>query len=136
MVYVVQRPGRTSTGFVPNLEPAEEYGELVYVFGLEDRISDSPNIALKKAREALAKFDPVEDYLLWPGVANPLALAACLYSIYENRPHQLRMLQWSRNGNRGARSTSQGGYIPVRFKFIKDNNNATSHRSGDYGRDC
>lgn len=130
MVYVTQQPGtlHTKTGrpWTPNLESAEKYGPLKFVFDIEEIIALHPNESLSKAIAALSSFNAAADYLLWPGVANPLSLFCCTAALVANfEIKEINVLVWNRNfyekQTRDATESGQphapvnGFYTPVKF---------------------
>ena len=130
MVFVTQHPGtlnaKSGRPWTPNLESAVKYGPLKFVFELDENIVLHPNESLIKAIEALARFDPITDYLLWPGVADPLNLFCCASALVSNfEIKEINLLVWNRNiEERKARGLTElsashapvnGFYVPVKF---------------------
>lgn len=127
-VFVVQQPGtlnsrsKTRPTWTPNLESALKYGPLKFVFDAEETISGAPTHSLIRAAEVLKDFDTENDYLLWPGVADPSAFFCCTAALCAQNLKRVNLLIWNRNLNERLRrdnvddKQSVGGfYVPVRF---------------------
>ena len=114
-VYVVQRPRENKFGWVPDLTDAARYGKMVIVFETSDRPQFLPVPSLRKARKAIKDFGP-EDYLLWAGGGDPIAVSICSMVARESSP-VVRFLRWERNKEEGVRDRRQGWYMPVAIEF-------------------
>ena len=85
-VYVVNRPVKNKFGWVPDLSDATRYGTLEVVFEPEDKPQYVPGPSIQKARRIMKDFSP-EDYVLWPGGGDPIAvMISCM--IASERPTQ------------------------------------------------
>ena len=72
-------------------------------------------------------FGP-EDYLLWPGGGDPIAvMIAC--SIASEKSPIVRVLRWERNIEEGDRDRRKGWYMPVSLEFRKVIENYGENRS-------
>ena len=116
-VYVMQQPTQTRKGWTPNLQPATEFGEIQYVFPGGVPIYTSPVKTLKMAKNALANFNPDEDYLLWPNTGDPAAMWVCCFAIVLLGFSKVRFLYWNRKYENGNRIGSDGFYVPITYKF-------------------
>lgn len=123
MVYVVQRPKpkKNADGSVwePNLAPAEEFGELKFLFEPTDNAFLQPTKALLEARRELANFNPHTDYILWPGVGDPATLYAVLLALGDRGLPFVNFLYWTRrvDPNSGERVARGGSYYSIQFNL-------------------
>ena len=72
-VYVVTRPRENKFGWTPDLTDATRYGSLEVVFEPNERPQFLPSPSIQKARRVMKDFS-AEDYLLWPGGGDPIAV--------------------------------------------------------------
>jgi hypothetical protein len=110
-VYIVQRPSKNKFGWTPDLTDASRYGSLEIVFEPDDRPQFLPGPSYQKAKNILKDFGP-DDYLLWPGGGDPIAVAICSMVAGEYSP-VVRFLRWERNREEGVRDRRKGWYMPV-----------------------
>lgn len=118
-VFVIQQP-RPKTGekWVPNLQPATQFGKLEFIFEASDRIYADPTEGRKKAAARLADFDSDRDYLLWTNFGDPAALWLVIMLLTLGGHKRLRFLYWSRGrATTGGMSTENGFYFPVDLDF-------------------
>jgi hypothetical protein len=100
-VYVVNRPVKNKFGWVPDLSDASRYGASV-----------------QKARRIMKDFSS-EDYLLWPGGGDPIAvMISCM--IASEKANTVRVLRWERNMEEGERDRRKGWYMPVALELRKE----------------
>jgi hypothetical protein len=116
-VYVVNRPVRNKFGWTPDLSDAARYGALEVVFEASDQPQFVPAPSIRKAREIMKDFSP-EDYLLWPGGGDPIAVMICCMIASEKSP-TVRVLRWERNMEEGERDRRKGWYMPVALELRK-----------------
>jgi hypothetical protein len=114
-VYIVQRPRENKFGWTPDLTDASRYGALEVVFEEADRPQFLPGPSLHKARTKMKNFSP-EDYLLWAGGGDPIAVMICSIIAGENSPI-VRFLRWERNRDEGVRDRRKGWYMPVALEL-------------------
>jgi|TARA_R110000751_G_scaffold69420_5_gene140997 hypothetical protein len=114
-VYIVQRPRENKFGWTPDLTDASRYGALEVVFEESDRPQFLPGPSLKKARKKMENFSP-EDYLLWAGGGDPIAVMICSIVAGKNSPI-VRFLRWERNRDEGVRDRRKGWYMPVALEL-------------------
>jgi hypothetical protein len=114
-VYIVQRPRENKFGWTPDLTDANRYGAMEIVFETTDRPQFLPGPSLHKARKIMKDFGP-EDYLLWPGGGDPVAVMICSMVAAENSPI-VRFLRWERNKDEGQRDRRKGWYMPVALEL-------------------
>tara|TARA_R110000824_G_scaffold249398_5_gene438382 strand:+ start:470 stop:859 length:390 start_codon:yes stop_codon:yes gene_type:complete len=118
-VYVVNRPIKNKFGWCPDLSDASRYGALEIIFEANDKPQFLPGPSIQKARRIMRNFGP-EDYLLWPGGGDPIAvMVAC--SIASEQSPIVRVLRWERNFEEGERDRRKGWYMPVALEFRKVN---------------
>ena len=125
-VYVVNRPVRNKFGWTPDLSDASRYGSIEVVFEANEKPQFLPNPSIQKARRILKDFGP-EDYLLWPGGGDPIAVMIVCMIAAENSPI-VRILRWERNIEEGDRDRRKGWYMPVALEMRKENNDNKSTR--------
>lgn len=122
MVYVVQRPkpkqNADGSTWEPNLQSAEEFGELKFLFESTDQLYVQPTRALLDARRKMANFDPNKDFVLWPGMGDPAALYAVLFALGGMGLPHVNMLYWTRRFDQmtGER-TKSGSYYSIQFNL-------------------
>ena len=118
-VYVVNRPVKNKFGWVPDLTDASRYGSLEIVFEANDKPQFLPGPSVQKARRIMKDFSS-EDYLLWPGGGDPIAvMIACMIASEKASP--VRVLRWERNIDEGERDRRKGYYMPVALELRKEN---------------
>ena len=125
-VYLVNRPKVNKFGWTPDLSDASRYGSIEVVFEANEKPQFLPNPSIQKARRILKDFGP-EDYLLWPGGGDPIAVMLVCMIAAENSPI-VRILRWERNIEEGDRDRRKGWYMPVALEMRKENNDNKSTR--------
>ncbi|WP_273072509.1 hypothetical protein [Marinobacter sp.] len=125
-VYLVNRPKVNKFGWTPDLSDASRYGSIEVVFEANEKPQFLPNPSIQKARRILKDFGP-EDYLLWPGGGDPIAVMIVCMIAAENSPI-VRILRWERNIEEGDRDRRKGWYMPVALEMRKENNDNKSTR--------
>ena len=63
-------------------------------------------------------FGP-EDYLLWPGGGDPIAVSICSIIAAEGSS-TVRFLRWERNRDEGVRDRRKGWYMPVALELKEE----------------
>ena len=63
-------------------------------------------------------FGP-DDYLLWPGGGDPIAVSICSMVAAERSP-TVRFLRWERNRDEGVRDRRKGWYMPVALELKEE----------------
>ena len=116
-VYVIQAPRENKFGWVPDLTDASRYGTFEVVFEVNDKPQFLPGPMLHKARKIMKDFGP-EDYLLWPGGGDPIAVMITCMIASEMSP-TVRVLRWERNVEEGERDRRKGWYMPVALELRK-----------------
>ena len=66
-----------------------------------------------------------EDYLLWPGGGDPIAVMIACMIASEMSP-TVRVLRWERNKEEGERDRRKGWYMPVALEMRKESNDYRS----------
>jgi hypothetical protein len=117
-VYVVNRPVKNKFGWTPDLTDAARYGSLEVVFEPEDKPQFLPSPCIQKARKIMRDFCP-EDYILWPGGGDPIAVMVVCMLAAESSP-VVRVLRWERNMEEGERDRRKGWYMPVALELRKE----------------
>ncbi len=113
-VYIAQQPRPNKSGWTPDLSSADKYGRFEYVFGSSERVYALPGPSMFKVRKILKDFNPEEDYFLWPGVGDPMALACCIQALSELGLDYYNFLYWDRKrSSTGERDPSKGFYVPI-----------------------
>jgi hypothetical protein len=117
-VYVVNRPVKNKFGWVPDLSDASRYGALEIIFEANDKPQFLPGPSVQKARRIMKDFSS-EDYLLWPGGGDPIAvMITCM--IASEKANTVRVLRWERNMEEGDRDRRKGWYMPVALELRKE----------------
>ena len=117
-VYVVNRPVKNKFGWTPDLTDAARYGSLEVVFEPEYKPQFLPSPCIQKARKIMRDFCP-EDYILWPGGGDPIAVMVVCMLAAESSP-VVRVLRWERNMEEGERDRRKGWYMPVALELRKE----------------
>jgi len=123
-VYVVTRPRENKFGWTPDLTDATRYGALEAVFEPNEKPQFLPSPSIQKARRVMKDFSS-EDYLLWPGGGDPIAVMIACMIASEMSP-TVRVLRWERNKDEGERDRRKGWYMPVALEMRKENNDYRS----------
>ena len=116
-VYVVNRPTRNKFGWTPDLTDATRYGSLEVIFEPEDKPQFIPGPSIQKARRIMKDFS-TDDYLLWPGGGDPIAVMIVCMIAGEVSP-VVRVLRWERKMEEGERDRRKGWYMPVALELRK-----------------
>lgn len=117
-VYIIQRPRENKFGWTPDLTDASRYGAMEVVFEANDRPQFLPGPMVHKARKVMKDFGP-DDYLLWPGGGDPIAVSICSMVAAERSP-TVRFLRWERNRDEGVRDRRKGWYMPVALELQEE----------------
>jgi hypothetical protein len=118
-VFVINRPIKNKFGWTPDLSDATRYGSMEVIFEPEDKPQFLPGPCLQKARKAMKDFGP-EDYILWPGGGDPIAvMIVCM--IAGEMSFKVNVLRWERNNDEGERDRRKGWYMPVTLELRKEN---------------
>ena len=119
-VYVVNRPVKNKYGWTPDLSDASRYGAIEVVFEPNDKPQFVPGPSIQKARRVMKDFGP-EDYILWPGGGDPIAVMIACMIASEMSPI-VRVLRWERKTEEGSRDRRKGWYMPVALEMRKVKN--------------
>ena len=117
-VYVVTRPRENKFGWTPDLTDAARYGKLEVVFEPNEKPQFLPSPSIQKARKIMKDFS-ADDYILWPGGGDPIAVMVVIAIASELSP-VVRILRWERNIEEGERDRRKGWYMPVTLELRKD----------------
>ena len=117
-VFIVNRPTENKFGWTPDLSDASRYGTLEVVFEPNEKPQFLPSPSIHKARQKLKDFGP-DDYILWPGGGDPIAVMVVIAIASELSP-VVRILRWERNIEEGERDRRKGWYMPVTLELRKD----------------
>lgn len=123
-VYVVQRPRKNKFGWVPDLTDAARYGTLKIVFEDNDNPQFLPDPMLHKAKRIMKDFGP-DDYLLWAGGGDPIAVMIVSMIAAEVSP-RINVLRWERNVEQGERDRRVGWYMPLTLELRKESDGSKS----------
>ena len=123
-VYVVNRPVKNKFGWTPDLTDATRYGTIEVIFEPNEKPQFLPGPSIQKAKRILKNFGP-EDYLLWPGGGDPIAVMIVCMIASEMSP-TVRVLRWERNVEEGERDRRKGWYMPVALEMRKESNDYRS----------
>lgn len=117
-VFVIQQPKPNRNNWVPNLEPATQFGAIHYLFNGQERPADDPDAALDDVIAMLEReeYQPDVDYILWPNTGDPIGVYATLLAIGQNYPC-CQVLNWDRKLVNGESSKTEGFYTAVRFNL-------------------
>tara|TARA_R110002096_G_scaffold143701_1_gene299969 strand:+ start:847 stop:1203 length:357 start_codon:yes stop_codon:yes gene_type:complete len=110
-VYIVTRPRENKFGWTPDLTDAAKYGQMQVVFEPDEKPQFNPRKAVTTARKIMKDFCP-DDFLLWPGGGDPIAVMICT-AIASEQSEVVNILRWERNFNEGERDRRKGWYLPV-----------------------
>ena len=116
-VYVVNRPVKNKFGWTPDLTDASRYGAIEVIFEPNEKPQFLPGPSIQKAKKILKNFGS-EDYLLWPGGGDPIAVMIVCMIASEMSP-TVRVLRWERNMEEGERDRRKGWYMPVALELRK-----------------
>lgn len=117
-VYVVNRPVKNKFGWTPDLSDASRYGTLEIIYEPNDKPQFLPGPCIQKARRIMKDFSS-EDYLLWPGGGDPIAvMISCM--IASEKANTVNVLRWERNKEEGERDRRKGYYMPVALELRKE----------------
>ena len=119
-VYVVNRPVKNKFNWTPDLTDATRYGALEIIFEPDDKPQFIPVPIIQKARRIMKDFS-TDDYLLWPGGGDPIAVMIVCMIAAELAP-TVRVLRWERNMEEGSRDRRKGWYMPVALELRKEKN--------------
>lgn len=115
-VFITQQPRPNRRGWMPNLDPASEFGNCHFVFNSAERPSLNPDSAIIKAGYQLRSFDCEKDFILWPNTGDPAALWAVIMALCSRTDvHQIQFLYWERKLVNNQRSSTEGWYVPIKF---------------------
>ena len=123
-VYIVNRPVKNKFGWVPDLTDASRYGSLEVIFEPDEKPQFLPVPSIHKARKIMKDFCS-EDYILWPGGGDPIAVMIVCMIAAETSP-VVRVLRWERNMEEGERDRRKGWYMPVALELRKESNDYRS----------
>ena len=123
-VYIVNRPVKNKFGWTPDLSDAARYGTLEIIFEPNEQPQFLPAPSIKKARAILKDFSP-QDYILWAGGGDPIAVMICCIIDSEKSP-TVNVLRWERNIESGGRDRRKGWYMPVALELRKNNDNQSA----------
>jgi hypothetical protein len=112
-VFITQQPRVNSNGWVPNLGPAAKYGKFVYIYAGEDMPWCNTKSATEQAIATLAKFNPDEDFILYPNSGDPMAVFIIFSVLARMSINKITVLYWERNLVDGKRSRTDGFYSPI-----------------------
>jgi hypothetical protein len=112
---------------MPDLSSAASYGKLDYIFNGGEKVFALPGPSRFKARKKLEGFNPEEDYILWPGVGDPIAYAIVIDILASMDVDFYSLLNWDRKRSPdGTRESGQGFYVPIRI-IRKEKRNEQVH---------
>lgn len=112
-VFVVNQPTprRSPNGFVYDVSPALQYGEVKFVFTADrPSPSDDPEGAVLHAERVLADATE-DDFLVWAG-GDPMGLVIVSSILADITQGPIRYLRWERARENGER-TGGGYYAPI-----------------------
>lgn len=116
--YIVAKPKPGPQGNTYDVSPAQEYGEIEFIFDAYENPSANPRTSIEKIRLKLGHFNPKTDYIVTAG-GDPYAAILVGYVMCElNLP--LRYLRFERLRSRASAdmglvnpNQKSGYYIPV-----------------------
>jgi hypothetical protein len=115
-VFVTQQPVKNRRNWVPNLQPATQYGAIHFIFTGEERPHENPTAAVEQAAKALATFRADEDYILWPNTGDPAAVWATIIALSQVcLDDYVNILYWDRKLVHGVSSKTEGFYVAIKF---------------------
>lgn len=115
-VYICQKPKPGPNGITYDVGPAQEYGEIKFIFDAYENPSTNPESSINKVRKTLENFDPDTDYCVAAG-GDPYGLFLVGFVVNELQL-PLKWLRFERLRTRppvGAApaANTSGYYIPV-----------------------
>jgi hypothetical protein len=121
IVYVVQQPKPNGKGWMPNLEPASQFGALKFIFAADDRPNLNPTQAVQICANVMKRFRPDVDFLLWPNAGDPAGMWAAiiaLCTLCADISH-INFLYWERklDAATGERVPNGGWYQCIKFSL-------------------
>lgn len=120
-VFITQRPKPKANGFMPDLTPATEFGEIVYVFDSNDYVFASPEISMERAKQVLDDFDPDNDHLLYPMTGDPAAVyIIAMIMGYWFSDKNISWLRWDRNVDSNGKRVKSGAYVPINIPLFNE----------------
>lgn len=111
-VYVPQRPVPNGKGWTPDLSPLEEFGDIVYVFDVEDNLDSSPDSFVEICQEIIINYDPSKDFICYPGSGSRMGIYILMVSLFGLGIKDFKFLEWDREKIDGVRTGS--GYYTAR----------------------
>tara|TARA_R110000744_G_scaffold99427_1_gene191940 strand:- start:427 stop:816 length:390 start_codon:yes stop_codon:yes gene_type:complete len=120
-VYIIQQAKAKPDGWVPNLEPATQFGKLQFIFDANDKIHLDPQEALKKAHKRLKDFNPDTDFICSTQSGDPSGLWLVITYLASSGNPVLKFLYWNRSVKGGSRTNEAGFYYPVEIDCRKEN---------------
>jgi len=116
-VFIVNRPvTKNSSSFTYDVSPAQEFGEVVFLFDSTQRPepSENPSAARQHILSTLENFDPDDDFIVWAG-GDPLGML--LVSAHLGAWHNsVKYLKWEKERDLSGRVVG-GHYIPLTVKI-------------------
>lgn len=106
-VFVVQEPKTGTKGFIYDLTPALDFGQIVFVFKAGEQPGLKPGPSTFHARRVLQGFCD-QDYILWAG-GDPAGLSIVSMVAADMNFDRLKMLRWERHREKDGR----GFYMPI-----------------------
>jgi len=95
---------------MPNVEPANRFGSIHYIFDSSDHPSSDPTEAQDKAIQRLKGFDPENDHLCWSNYGDPTGMWIVMHLLGSMGATKVKVLCWSRGKSAGEGMTNENGY--------------------------
>lgn len=114
MVFFFQQPVPNSHGWIPDLSPAAPYGELQFIFGIDEHPSKTPASLQLEAEERLKDFDPQRDYLCWCNSGDIFSIYIVIGILASKGIKKVQALSW----NKARSHEDKGRYVPVTVPIL------------------
>jgi hypothetical protein len=117
-VFIIQPAHTKPDGWTPDLEPANKFGRIEFIFDGGDRAYADPRAALRKLQKRLSDFNEAEDSLLAWNFGDPMCVWLLFYWMGWSgfKPY---VLYWSRGrGENGAMSNEKGFYLRLSLDSV------------------
>jgi len=114
MVFFFQQPVPNVHNWIPDLSPAHPYGQLSFIFGIDDQPSRTPAASRTAALEKLAGFNPKEDYLCWCNSGDIFSIYLVIGILSSMGIADVNILSWHKPRGRDEK----GRYVPVTVPLL------------------
>jgi len=114
MVFFFQQPVPNHHNWIPDLSPAHPYGQLAFIFGIDDQPSRTPAALREVAVQKLSAFDPKVDFLCWCNAGDIFSIYLVIGILASMGIPNVQILSWHKPISR----EDKGRYVPVTVPLI------------------